>query len=187
MPLPLHLLFVFMLGAALPLALRRSAALHDAFFNWQLLAVGLFTALVVTPVCTGLLRFYPQWSLMYAFDPQLYPAVERQVMLLCAAALLGQSACLLAGYALARFAVVKQRLDLIGVPLLAAALGVGAVLFYGLDRVRAVGDYDAFLLGRARPYLHQPPAVWGALLMLSSCVFLGWTWRRFRHGDPTVL
>jgi hypothetical protein len=187
MPLPLHLLFVFMLGAALPLGLRRSAALHDAFFNWQLLAVGLYSAVVVTPVCTGLLRFYPQWSLMYAFDPQLYPAVDQQVMLLCVAALLGQSVCLLTGYALARFAAIKQRLDLIGVPLLATVMGAAAILFYGFDRVRAVGDYDAFYMGRARPYLHQPPAVWGAFLLLSSLVFLECTWRLYRHRDPTLL
>ena len=43
-----------------------------------------FQAIVVTPIATLLFRFYPQWSMFYWFDPQIFPELDAYTGMLSA-------------------------------------------------------------------------------------------------------
>src|SRR6478672_9560650 len=102
MPVLINLAVNVVLGASGVLALRKSPALRQGFLSWQLLLLTAFEALVFTPVATYLFRFYPQWSMLYLFDPQLYPDLERWLSVLSALIITLNFAALVGGYALAR-------------------------------------------------------------------------------------
>lgn len=185
MPVPFNFATSLLMGALLPPLLWRSMALRQAFGNWMLLFLGTFFALIYTPVCTFTLRFFPHWSLLYGFDPQLFPQFEQQLGALSGVLVLMYFAVAVVGYGLSRRAVVKRRPVWAVLPLLLSiAMWVGG-LWIWRDRIVAVSDFDGFWQGNAAA-LHRHMLGTTCILLHTSCMaFLLWLRCRFAHRDPS--
>ena len=105
MPAPLNAAANLIFGAAGAMLLRRDAALRDDPFNGYFFTLLLFEAALVTPAATYLFRFYPDWSLLYWFDPQIYPRLELYVGWLSGTAIVANFILLLLGYTAARWGI----------------------------------------------------------------------------------
>ncbi|MEK7705038.1 MAG: hypothetical protein AAB426_08775 [Myxococcota bacterium] len=176
-----------LLGASMALVTRRSQAVRQELLSWPLLLLLAFEAAVVTPVATYLFRFNPQWSLLYGFDPQIFPMFARAVGWLSLVAILLNFVAVGGAFLLARAGLLTGQRWFYLAPL---ACG-GAVILYVLvrypDRLVLIGEYDAFWHGEAVLFLRRL-AGWLGLLMYGAGVSLVvWVHRRYGDRDPQPL
>jgi hypothetical protein len=175
------------LGGALTLVVSRSPALRRDFVNWAFLMLMAFEAVIFTPSATYLFRFYPQWSMLYWFDPQIFPELESFIGVLSLAAVLLNFAAVVLGYTLARAGVLHSDRRLAYAPLVAAAMLIIAVLTMYYDRVALIGDYDMFWQGNA-VVLFKRVAGWvGVLSYVGAGLFVFFVHRRFHDHDPSLV
>ena len=174
-------------GAVLVLALRRSPALQQNLMSWPFFVLLGFETLLVTPVTTYLFRFYPQWSMLYIFDPQIFPDLERFIGLLSLLAVVLNIGAALLGYVLARLALVLRQPWIWAAPIGAAAGVIFTVFILHGDRVLFVGDYDEFWQGNATFVLASAPGIAGLALYLAAAALVVLVRRRFKDHDPSLL
>ena len=186
MPVIINIASNLILGAAVPLMVRGSKALRQDFVCWQLLFLTAFEAAVFTPLSTYLFRFYPQWALLYAFDPQLYPELDRWIGIMTAGAVLLNFGAAILGFAVARLGILRNKKWLWAAPLVAGAAVWAGVLLGGGDRILFIGDFDSFWQGNS-PVLYKRFAGWvGISLYAATGGFLLWIRRRFGNHDPAL-
>ena len=187
MPAVLNIAANLFLGALLPLLTRNSQALREEFLSWQLLFLTAFEAVIFTPVATYLFRFHPQWSTLYAFDPQLFPNFESWAGWLSAVAIILNFGAVIAGFSLARWGLLRQKKWAVLAPSVAGAIVWFGVMTLCYDRVFFIGDFDDFWQGNA-DHLLKAQAGWvGLFSYAGSAGFLVWVHRHFRSHDPTLL
>lgn len=186
MPAIINIAANLLFGAALALLTRHSRALKQEAISWQLLFLMSFEALIFTPVATYLFRFYPQWSMLYAFDPQLFPELDRWIGMLSAAAVGLNFAAAVGGFFLARQGVRTGKVAWALGPIVAAALTLVLTAAIFPERIALIGDYDAFWQGNAVLFLKRAPGWVGLALYLGAIGFLRWVHVRYRHHDPTL-
>ena len=172
MPAVINVATNLMLGGATALVSRKSPAQRARWADWPLLLLLAFEAAIFTPTATYIFRFYPQWSLLYWFDPQVYTPLTRWVGWLSAAAVAGNFAAAIGGYVAARRAVIAKKSWLAAGPLLLGAAGLLTTLFLFGDRVAAIGDHDAFWHGRAAALFSCLPGWIALFLQLSTIAFV---------------
>lgn len=187
MPALINIAVNLAFGASLAWTLRRSPALRDDLLSWPLLTLLGFEALVFTPVATYLFRFYPQWSMLYWFDPQVFPGLDGWTGVLSFVAVAANFAAAIAGYLTVRASLATERAWLRWAPFGAAiAVALGVFGLYG-RRVVFIGDYDAFWQGSAR-FLYAALAGWIGLVCYASTFGLVWWLRqRFSHHEPKFI
>lgn len=187
MPVVINIAANLLFGASLVLANRRSPALRQNVFSWSFFSLLAFEAMLFTPVATYVFRFYPQWSMLYWLDPQVFPAVERWIGWLSLAAVILNFAAAIGGYLLARLGVLASHVWMWAAPLVAATgLLVYAGITYG-DRIAFVGDYDAFWQGNAVLMFEAPPGIAGVVLYAAAVALVVWTRHRFGDHDPSLI
>jgi len=175
------------LGGGLAWVARRSPAVRRDFVSWALVFLVGFEAVVVTPVSTFLFRFYPQWSMLYAFDPQVFPNLDTWIGPLSLLAVLVNFAAALLGFFITRGGVVRGSRWLCFTPWAAGALIVIAcAALYG-ERLVYIGDYDAFWQGTADLFLLRVGGWVGLALYVCSALFVRWVQRRFHDHDPSLV
>jgi hypothetical protein len=187
MPALINIAVNLAFGASLAWTLRRSPALREELFAWPLLLLLAFEALVFTPVATYLFRFYPQWSMLYWFDPQVFPGLDAWTGVLSFLAILLNFAAVLGGYMLVRASLLRPQTWLRYVPF-ACAAGLSLLVFalYG-RRVVFIGDYDEFWQGTAH-FLFAGLAGWiGLLCYASTFGLVWWVGQRFSHHEPRFI
>jgi hypothetical protein len=187
MPVVINIAANLLFGAGLALVARRSPALRQTVFSWPFFFLLAFEAVLFTPVATYVFRFYPQWSMLYWLDPQVFPALERWIGWLSMVAILLNFAAALGGYLAARLGIITNQVWMWSAPLVAAT---GLILYVGIaywDRVAFVGDYDAFWQGNAVLMLMAPPGIAGMALYAAAIAFVAWTKRTFGDHDPRLL
>ncbi len=187
MPAAINVAANFALGGALVLVLKASPAIRREMVSWGLLFLLFFEALVFTPVAVYLFRFYPQWSMLYWFDPQMFPRLDNWIGLLSFLATALNFAAAVVGFALARLGIIiGQRWLAWGPALVGVACVLLMIVAYG-DRVAFIGDYDAFWQGTA-DLLFKRLAGWIGLGGYAAAVgFLFWVRSRFADHDPTLV
>ena len=187
MPALLNIAANVIFGGVLALVARHSPGQRNSVLAWPLLFLLAFEAVLFTPVATYLFRFYPQWSMLYWFDPQLVPNLENWVGSLSALAICMNFGGALGGYLLTRAAVVRGRLWVGAIPVVVGALAFLYLLVIFGDRIAFIGDYDAFWTGDASLIFKRFPGWLGLLSYLSAFLFLLWVHTRFADHDPTIL
>lgn len=173
------------LGSVVAYLSRRSEAMRAELLAWPLLFLLAFQALVITPLATYLFRFYPQWSMLYWFDPQIFPRLDAWVGILAALAVVSNSAAMVVGYATTRWALLKGPIWVQLVPIGAAAVAVLLMLWQFWERILFVGDYDAFWRGEAVLLFKSPPGWAGIALYAVSAGFVLWLRARYRDREPS--
>lgn len=181
MPILLNCISNFALGASLAWVLRHNRAIANGR-EWPLYFLATFEAFIVTPVTTYLVRFYPQWSTSYIFDPQIFPRWERWVSLLALATVALNFVAAIGGYRLCRSALLRHG----GRPwpyplgLVATAWWVVALVLMGREIV-ALGDYDSHWLEQNPLWVKAPAAVVTLATYVGGMVFVWWVKRQYRE------
>lgn len=186
MPALLNVAASLSLGAGLALVLRRSPSLREETFSWPFLVLLAFQALVVTPVATLLFRFYPQWSMFYWFDPQVFPEIDTWTGLLSAAAVIANVTAAVVGFMTVRQSVVAGPAWLRWPP-----FGVsGAMLLWTLiafpRRLVFIGDYDEFWQGHARIVFARFAGWVGLAAYAAAVALIVYLRRRYADREPEI-
>ncbi len=169
-------------GAAVAWTARRSPALRGELLTWHLLLLLAFESLVITPAATLLFRFYPQWSMFYWFDPQLFPNLDQWAGWLSGLAVVLNYTAAMVGYGLVRWGIRRDNVALRVAPMVTAAtVGVALVVLFG-DQVLHLGDYETYLQGQADLLVATPAGWLGIALYVGAGAFVYWLYRRFARA-----
>jgi hypothetical protein len=187
MPALINIAINLLFGTALVLALRHSQALRQSVMSWSFFVLLGFEAILMTPVTTYLFRFYPQWSMLYIFDPQIFPDLERYIGLLSLLAVVLNVGAAFLGYILARLAVVLRQPWMWAAPIGAAAGVIFTIFILHGDRVLFVGDYDEFWQGNGAFILTSVPGITGLVLYITAAGLIVLVRRRYRDHDPSLI
>lgn len=187
MPALINVTANFFLGALFAWASRRSPGMRRSWLSWSFLFLLGVHALVMAPACAFLFRFFPQWSLFYWFDPQVYRWVRDWAGVLAGVATFANLAAAVGGFFLVRFCVLTERSGaLLGAVFLPVVLGTWLLVAYW-ERVWLVGSYDEYWHGTA-PTLFEAAPGWIAVSVYGlSGAFLVWSANRYRDRDPSLL
>lgn len=175
------------LGSALALVARRSENFRQDLVSWPLILLFAFHALFAAPSATYLFRFFPQWSMLYAFDPQVFPDLEGWYGPLSAGAVLSNLLCGMIGLFVTRIGLLRSSRLLEWLPIALAAASWALLLFLYGERTFWVGTYDAYWQDQAPFLLLTSPGVIGLSTYLLAVGLLLWARRRFTTRDPSYV
>lgn len=187
MPALVNVAASMLLGASLALVLRRSPSLHDETLSWPFLVLLAFQALVVTPVATLLFRFYPQWSMFYWFDPQIFPELDSWTGILSAIAAVCDGLAAVAGFLVVRYSVIGGPQWLRWVPFAAASVTLSWALVAFPRRLVFIGDYDEFWRGEARLLIARAAGWVGIIAYATAITLVLVLRRRYANREPKVV
>ena len=187
MPIIVNLTAMLLFGAGLAAAGKSSPAFKKRFVNWVLLLLLGFVAFIITPATTYAFRFYPQWSMMYLFDPHLFPYLDQWINLLSAASAASNFIAATLGYGVARAGLLTKKPFLWSAPFVLGLLTLSGTLFFQFDRIAYVGDYDTYAKGQADLFVQTAPGLVGALTHLGGFLFVLWVHSRFSGRDPDLI
>lgn len=184
MPVVFNLIGHVALGSLLGLGARRSPAFRRDLVSWPLILLVAFHAVIAAPSATFLFRFYPQWSMLYAFDPQVFPEFDDWLGPISAVVVVCNLLLGIAGLYLTRAGILRQAKLLIRLPWLIALLAwVMGLATYG-ERILWVGSYDAYWQKQAALVFQTVPGWVGAFTYGIAIYFVVWVHRRFGHQEP---
>jgi len=187
MPIVVNLAATMLFGAGLATVAKSSPAFKEQFVNWVFIFLLSFVALIITPVTTYAFRFYPQWSMLYLFDPQLFPNLDRWLNLLSAASAVSNFLAATFGYGVARAGYLSENPTKSIAPfIIGAGMLLGALIFQ-FDRIAFVGDYDTYWQGQALLFLKTAPGLLGLFTYLGAFIFVLWVHSRFSGRDPEFI
>jgi hypothetical protein len=187
MPALINIAANLILGGAVAWVLRGSSAIRREVMSWALLALVGFEALIFTPVATYLFRFYPQWSMLYVFDPQIFPALESWIGVLSFLEVLLNFAAAVGAFCATREGLLRgKRWLTYAAPGLGAGLALVLFMAYG-ERIVFMGDYDTFWQGNADLFLVRLGGWVGLTLYAGAVFFIVFLHRRFADHDPKLV
>lgn len=182
MPALVNVAANLLLGATLAFSVRESDDMRDEPLSVALLMLLAFEAVVMTPIATLLFRFYPQWSMFYWFDPQLFPDLDSYTGWLSALAVILNIAASVGGFLAVRFALNRGPAPLVWAPFAAGGVLLTWTLFMFGRRVVYLGDYDEFWHGHAHLIVSKVAGWVGIALYAAAAGFVLYVRRR----EPTV-
>ncbi len=175
------------LGSALALTARRSEAFRQDPVSWPLILLFVFHALVAAPAATYLFRFFPQWSMLYAFDPQVFPDLDGWIGLISGGVVLLNLLCSVTGFFVTRAGILRASRSLELTPIAVATLSWVALLLSYPERSFWVGTYDAYWQAEAPFLLTTVPGFIGVLSYGLGLAFVLWVKKRFSGREPSYV
>lgn len=186
MPAIINILGNLLFGGCLALVARNSATMRNELVSWTFFFLLAFESLFVTPIATYLFRFYPQWSMLYWFDPQIFTSFDQWVGWLSALAILLNFAAAFAGFILARWGVITHNIWFKALPMTVAIALIATVFWQFGNRIAFIGDYDAYWQGNASMFLARVPGWIGLFLHIGTILFVLWVHSRFGEREPRL-
>ena len=187
MPVLINLAANLLFGAGMATVSRNSPAFRNHLVNWSLLFLLGFIALVITPASTYAFRFYPQWSLLYYFDPRSFPSLNHWLNLLSFVAVLANFAAALIGFSIARLGLLKKNSLLWMLPFIVGTLTLFQILIFQFDRVAFIASYDLFWQGKGELAFIKVPGLIGCAVYVGAFIFTLWVHSRFSERDPELI
>lgn len=187
MPAIINAAACLIFGSAIALSARHTPSLRRETISWAfILAMG-FHAVIGAPVATYLFRFYPQWSMLYAFDPQIFPNFESWFGLLATAAVVTNILTSAAGFMVTRAGAIRESSALAYAPIVVGLALIIGIVFGYYDRIINIGTYDAYWQNDAELLVRTVPGWVGLVWYAVSVAFVSWVGNRFRHREPSFV
>lgn len=186
MPILLNLCMSLLLGSSIAMVARNSKAMQQHWLSWSSLALLAFEALCITPMATFAFRFYPDWSVLYLLDPELFPRFPYWVGWFSILVIILNFITATSAYLITRYGILKESIAWMLSPMVigASSLLVIVALFY--KRIFFIGDYEAFLAGEAQLILTTTIGITGITVYCLAVGFVTWLSRRFSLSDPKL-
>ncbi len=179
MPVLINAAANLILGSLVARATYNPDAPREGYMTWPLVMLVVFQSLVLVPVGAFLFRFYPDWSMHYAFDPRVFVDLDRWIGVLALAVVVVNMLLSVLGYACTERARRDGRSFLMHACVVFGILTIVGVLSQLWRRSFWVGGYDAYWQGEAK-LLFMHPAGWAGLLAyIAAIVFYRWILRRY--------
>lgn len=187
MPVLFNLFAHLALGALLARNAKGSRAFRDGAVSWPLIILVAFNATLAAPAATFQFRFFPQWSLLYAFDPQVFPGLEGWIAPLSALVVMANLFAGVVGLLLSRAGTNHDSRMAERAPWIVASVGFfTSLILYG-ERALWAGTYDAYWQDQARFFLVSP-AGWAGLLQYGAGItLLLWVKNRLSGREPSYI
>ena len=187
MPILFNLAANLIFGAGMATASRNSPAFRNNLVNWSLLFLLGFVALIITPASTYAFRFYPQWSLLYYFDPRSFPHLHQWLNLLSLVAVVANFGAALLGFAISRVGLLREQALIWTFPYIVGALTLFQILIFQFDRVAFIASYDLFWQGKGELAFVKVPGLLGCAIYVGAFLFTLWIHSRFSERDPEFI
>ena len=186
MPILLNLSVNLLLGSGIAMVARKSEAMQRNWLSWSTLCLLAFESLCITPMATFAFRFYPDWSLLYLLDPEVFPNLPYWIGWLSIVVIVLNFMTATSAYLITRAGILKQRAAIKFSPLVigASSFLILTVLFY--KRIFFIGDYEAFLAGEAQLLPTTLVGILGITVYLATAGFIAWLSKRFSESDPKI-
>lgn len=184
MPILMNLCINVLLGSSIAITARKSAAMKENWLSWSSLAMLTFEALCMTPMATYTFRFYPDWSMLYLLDPEIFPRFPYWVGWLSLVVIALNFATATIAYLITRQAILNENDRWSMAPLVSGGIALLIVLALFYKRIFFIGDYEAFLAGEAQLSIKTIAGLSGVLVYGLAIGFVTWLGRRFSESDP---
>ena len=182
----MNLCISILLGSSIAMVARQSNAMKENWLSWSSLAMLAFQAVCMTPMATYAFRFYPDWSMPYLLDPEIFPRFPYWVGWLSIVVVISNFLTATLAYLTTRHGILlgKSTLSLAPIVIGATALLTTLLLFH--KRIFFIGDYEAFLAGEAKLIVTTVVGGCGILVCCLAFGFVAWLSRRFSEADPKL-
>lgn len=177
-----HLIF----GALMAIVFKQSPVLKQ-LINWQMLLALIFTTVLSIPITTYLFLFYPHWSLLYLFDPQLYPMMTHFIQSLSSVVALLHVAIVLCGFYWARYGIMQHNMLIAYQPIIFSLCALCLLTWLFASRLLFIDTFDNFWQGSATPLIQSTAGWLGMSLYIAMFTFILWLRNHFHHRDPKFL
>ena len=186
MPILLNLCMSLLLGSSIAMVARNSKAMQQNWLSWSSLALLAFEAICITPMATFAFRFYPDWSVLYLLDPELFPRFPYWVGWFSILVIILNFITATGAYLITRYGILKESIAWMLSPMVigASSLLLIVALFY--KQIFFIGDYEAFLAGEAQLILTTTIGITGIAVYCLAVGFVTWLSRRFSQSDPKL-
>ncbi len=163
---------------------RNSPAMKENWLSWSSLAMLAFEAVCMTPMATYAFRFYPDWSMLYLLDPEIFPRFPYWVGWLSFVVVILNFISATGAYLITRRCLLNDKSTWALAPIISAAAGLLIVLALFHKRIFFIGDYEAFLAGEAQLIIKTIVGASGLLVYCLALGFVAWLAQRFSESDP---
>ena len=184
MPILLNLCVNLLLGSGIAMVARNSKAMEQNWLSWSTLSLLAFESICITPMATFAFRFYPDWSMLYLLDPEVFPNLPYWVGWLSILVVILNFMTATCAYLVTRSGILRQRASLEFSPLAIGATSLLALVVLFHNRIFFIGDYEAFLAGEAKLILTTAIGIFGVAVYLAAIGFITWLAKRFSESDP---
>ena len=165
---------------------RQSKAMRESWLSWSSLAMLAFEAVCITPMATYAFRFYPDWSMLYLLDPEIFPRFPYWVGWLSIFVVALNFLTVTAAYLITREAILREKLNIALATIITGASSFILILLIFHKRIFFVGDYEAFLAGEAQLIIKTIVGISGIVVCCLGVGFVSWLGQRFSERDPKI-
>ena len=186
MPILMNLCINLLLGSSIAMVARNSAAMRENWLSWSSLALLTFEAICVTPMATYAFRFYPDWSMLYLLDPEIFPRFPYWVGWLSILVIVVNFITATTAYLITRRGILNGKFAWSWAPIIVGASSLLLILLVFHKRIFFIGDYESFLAGEAQLIVKTLVGASGGLVCCLALGFVAWLSKRFSESDPKL-
>ena len=186
MPILMNLCINLLLGSSIAMVARNSDAMRENWLSWSSLAMLTFEAVCMTPMATYAFRFYPDWSMLYLLDPEIFPRFPYWVGWLSIVVVALNFVTATIGYLITRHGILSENSTWSLAPMIVGATSLLAIVMVFHKRIFFIGDYESFLAGEAQLIVTTVVGGCGVLVYCLALGFVAWLSQRFSESDPKL-
>ncbi len=178
MPALINIWGHFLLGIIVAHLSRAQLLRSDSRLSPALLYLLGFQGLLSIPVCTYLSHFFPHWTLLYFFDPQIFTHLYHFPGTLSFALVSLNTLAAFAGFFIYRRALNLQQRFFWLIPLVLSSICILIIFFNYHHRIFFVGNHTTYWQGDAHFYLAHISGWLGVSMLAAAALLISYLHRK---------
>jgi len=178
MPALINIWGHFLLGIVVAHLARHQLLRPKSLLSPALIYLLAFQGLLSIPVCTYLSHFFPHWTLLYFFDPQIFPRLYHFPGILSFVLVFLNTLAAFAGFFIYRHALIIQQRGIWLAPAGLSSICIFIVFFRYYHRIFFVGDHTTYWQGEAYFWLAHVSGWLGLSMIMSAALLLSYLHRK---------
>tara|TARA_B100000959_G_scaffold225390_1_gene239500 strand:+ start:59 stop:607 length:549 start_codon:yes stop_codon:yes gene_type:complete len=180
MPAIINIWGHFSLGVVLAYVARHQLLRAKSSLTPALIYLLAFQVILSIPVCAYLSHFFPHWTLLYFFDPQIFINLYQFPGILSFTLICLNTMAALLGFFLFRQSLKHQQKVFWAGPLTLSSATILILFVQYYHRIFFIGNHATYWQGGAKFWLAHISGWLGLSMMLAGFVLLVWL-RKSRH------